>query len=108
MHSSRMCTVGSSGHIFGGGGCLLQGWYLVPGVNLVLGGRTWSRGVYLVPGGVSASGVYLARGGAPGHGRCVPSPRGVYLVMGVSALGVYLVLGGVPGPWGVPGPRGGT
>ena len=51
-------------------------------------GSTWSRGVYLVPGGV------------PGPGA-VSSPRGCTFSWGVNlVLGVYLVLGGVPGPRG--------
>ena len=82
MHSSRMRTVRSSGHILGGGvpgpG---GGWYLVPGgVYLVWVGRG-------VPGlGMCAwLGVYLVLGGVPGLGG-VPCPRGsapwggVYLV----------------------------
>ena len=64
MHSRRMRT----------GRLIVRIWgvYLVPvgRVYLVLGGCTWSQGVYLVWG------VYLV--------------RGVYLVPG----GVYLVLGG--------------
>ena len=82
MHSSRMRTVRSSGHISGGG---------VPG-----------PGVYLVPGGVPGPGVYLVPGGCtwslgsvPGPWGGVPGPWGVYLVRGVPGQGVYLVPGGV-------------
>ena len=86
MHSSRMCTIHSSGRISGGvpgpGGC-------VPGL-----GGTWSGG-YLVGVGVSVPvlGVHLVWGGTWSQG------------------GLYLVLGGctwsgasnVPGLGGVPG-----
>ena len=66
-------------------------------VGCVPAARTWSRGVYLVRGGVPGPGrctwswgVYLVPGGVPGLGG-VPGPGGVYLV-----------------PGGVPGPRGCT
>ena len=83
----------------------------------MVGGCTWSWGVYLVPGGCNWPRV----GGAPGHGGCTWSlctwsggnapgpgeylPRGVYLVLGRGVPGprgvnlvpgVYLVPGGVP------------
>ena len=78
MHSSRMRTVRNSSRL--PGGC------------------TWSRGVYLVRGGLpgpqggctwSPGGVYLVRGGLPGpQGGCTWSPGGVYLVRGgVPGLG---------------------
>ena len=85
LHSSRMRTAGA---------------LTVSPSMLCTGGCTWSRGVYLVLGGV------------PGPGRCtwswgaVPGPRGVYLVPGgctwsracTWSWGVYLVpVGGVPG-----------
>ena len=59
MHSSRMRTIRSSGHISGG--------YLVPG------------GVYLVLGGCLPRGVYLVLGG-------VPAPRGCLLLRGLHLL----------------------
>ena len=98
MHSSRMRTarllpVSPSIHYSGGvpgprrvylvGGFTWSlGVYLVPGVHLVLGGCTWSQGVHLVPG------VHLVLGGVPGPRGCTWSQ------------------GGVPGPRGVPGPGG--
>ena len=134
IHSSRMCTVRSSGRISGrvcvcvcgwvGGYLVWEGWgglpgpgvYLVPGRHLVPGG------VHLAPGGrgVPGLGVYLVLGGVPGWGvylvrGCVPGPRGCTLSWGgVPGLGgctwswgVYLVPGGCT--WsqeGVPGPGG--
>ena len=72
--------------------------YLVPGGVPGPRGCTWSRGVYLVPGGTWSGGVpgprgvYLVQGGVPG-------PGGVYLVQG----GCTWSRGGVPGVGGVPG-----
>ena len=68
------------------GGCVPdpRGVYLV-------GGCTWSQGVYLVRG------VYLVYGGVPGPGVYLVPGRGLYLVPGGCLLwGVYLVPGGVP------------
>ena len=77
MHSSRKCT-----------------WS---------GGYTWSRGVYLVPGGVpgprGGGGWSQGGGGVPGAGGCTWSQRGRGLVPGG---------GGVPGAGGVPGTGGCT
>ena len=63
MHSSRMCTICSSGHISGEG-------YLVPG------GCTWSWGVYLVPGDVPGPGGSAPRGVSAPGGRGVCSSGG--------------------------------
>ena len=101
MHSSRMHTIHSSGHI--------SGVYLVPGG--VPGPRvsTWSNGVYLVwRGGVPdlggenapGEGVYLLPGGY--------LVLGVYLVGGTSSQGWCTWCGGCTWSGGVPGPRGGV
>ena len=86
LHSSRMRTAR----------------VLTVSLSMLCGrGCTWSRGVYLVPGGVPgpggctwsrgctwSGGVYLVPGGVPGPGGCTWS-------------------GDVPGLGGVPGPDGG-
>ena len=61
-------------------------------------GCKWSRGVYLVLGGVPGP------GGLPGPVGCT-WPKGVYLVLGAvpGPPGGVPSLGGVPGPAGVPG-----
>ena len=122
MHSSRMHTVRSSGHI--SGGCTrswgvpgLRGVYLVWGVGGTwswgggvpgLRGCTWSQGVCTWSGG-----VYLVQGGAPSLGG-VPGPGGCTWSQGVYLVrGVYLVPGGVPGAgrgctWSGTLPRGQT
>ena len=109
MHSSRMRTICSRGHISGGGGvpawraggCTCRGVYL-------LRGCTWSEGVYLPGGDVYLPevhlvwGVYLTRRGCtcwgvPGLGGTWS--RGVYLPGGIPAQGGVPVRG-VPGPEG--------
>ena len=111
MHSSRMCTICSSGHISGGRGAVYLvtgGKYLVWGVYLVQG-CTWSQGGVCSRGCVPSPGGCTWLGGVPGWGctwpRGVPGPGGMYLVPGGMYLvqGVHLVWGGVPGPGGVPG-----
>ena len=77
MHSSRMRT-GRSLSLFREGGVCT---WSVGGVYLVPGGCTWSRGVYLV------------RGGVPGPGGCAWS-GGVYLVPGGGGSARYTP----PGP----------
>ena len=75
MHSTRMRTVRNS--------------------SCLLGGCTWSRGVYLVWG-------VPAQGSVPGPAGVYLVPVGVYLVPGGCTWSwwVYLVPGGVPGPGG--------
>ena len=68
------------------------------------GGCTWSRGVYLVPGGVPGWGVYLVWGGVPDLGGFCS--RGCTWSKGGSALGGDLVLWGVSALGSVPGPGG--
>ena len=75
MHSSRMRTVRSSGRISGGGSVPARGGTCLGGVPDPRG-CTWSRGVYLILGGVPGPG-----GGVPGPGGC--TCLGVYLVWGV-------------------------
>ena len=82
LHSSRMRTA--------------RALTVSPSMLCTGEGCTWSRGVYLVPGGTWSGGCTCSWGGTWFRG-CVPGPRGV-----------YLVLGGVPGPRGVPGPGGCT
>ena len=66
---------------------LVQGVYFVQGgVVYLVRGCTWSRGVYMVPGGYLVPGGCTWSRGVPGPGgtcsRGVPGPRGVYLVPG--------------------------
>ena len=91
MHSSRMRTILSSGHMLGGvpgpggtscRGCLVWGVYLVPRGDVPGKGVCWSR--VSVPGGWGA-----ALGGTRLGG--VSSPRGLFLISGGMLMGVYLV-----------------
>ena len=98
MHSSRMRIVRSSGHLWGGGGCLLQGEGVSAPGGVCSGGclvgGVWSWGA-LVRGGVCSWEVSVLGGvSAPGWGGGVCSWE-VSAPEGVSALGWVSALGGV-------------
>ena len=96
MHSSRMRTVRSSGHLSGGvcsGGCLLPGGVSAPRGGVCSWGVVCSGGCLLLWGvclggvcswGVSALGGVCSQGGACSGGG---SALGEGLLWGVSALG---------------------
>ena len=104
MRTARSLTVSPSMHCSQGGCLVPEGgcsWGNIPPCTEAdppgPRGCTWSRGVYLVLGGVPGLG-----GGVPAPGGCTWS-GGVYLVGGVPGprgMVVYLVPGGVPAPGG--------
>ena len=83
MRTARLLPVSPSMHC-SRGVCLVQGGGCVPGPGGVLGPRgevpgpwggfTWSRGVYLVRGGVSGPGGRGEGVPGPGGGTCPGTP----------------------------------